>query len=506
MKVISTQNAPAAIGPYSQALDLGDLVFVSGQIPVDPATGAMPEDVQDQARQSLANLKAILAEAGLTMADVVKTVVFLADLDDLPPSTRCTPRPLPSPSPPAAACRWPASPRAPKWRSSASRCGNKKRRTAKKRLPCKGSWPPSGLRGALPPGGRSIPADGQDRRPGLRILCRKPFVCAAFFRACGHPGRTPARQGAAPLRRLRRHLPLQGRLCRGQRVSDRSKVLQKAPHPAQPDTAQGRFAAGHTCTPLLHSSMNCLATRGLRPPARRAKASPLMYSWVGGHLHPVLLGQLQQDDLVPGLVRPLEGHRQAEPGGQAHQLLAGVGGVQVIALPVAHPLLDQMAAVGGRIHRSVMAAAAHAALQNRFQRGEIVVVGRKAQIVDEQDEFERVVRQRLHHRGDLIKLVLFHLHQPQAVGGVLVGDGLDGAGLAGSRVAVKQHVIGRQPCQQGFGVGDDPGALGLVAGSSERRWGSGQRTGTSRASSTVNTWWRANMPYPRLPTSAQRAA
>ena len=82
MKVISTQNAPAAIGPYSQALDLGDLVFVSGQIPVDPATGAMPEDVQDQARQSLANLKAILAEAGLTMADVVKTVVFLADLDD----------------------------------------------------------------------------------------------------------------------------------------------------------------------------------------------------------------------------------------------------------------------------------------------------------------------------------------------------------------------------------------------------------------------------------------
>ena len=82
MKVISTRNAPAAIGPYSQALDLGGMVFVSGQIPVDPATGAMPEDVQDQARQSLANLKAILAEAGLTMADVVKTVVFLADLDD----------------------------------------------------------------------------------------------------------------------------------------------------------------------------------------------------------------------------------------------------------------------------------------------------------------------------------------------------------------------------------------------------------------------------------------
>ena len=73
MKVISTNKAPAAIGPYSQALDLGNLVFVSGQIPVNPATGTMPEDVRDQARQSLANLKAILAEAGLSMTDVVKT-------------------------------------------------------------------------------------------------------------------------------------------------------------------------------------------------------------------------------------------------------------------------------------------------------------------------------------------------------------------------------------------------------------------------------------------------
>ncbi len=82
MNVISTKNAPAAIGPYSQALDLGDLVFVSGQIPVDPATGAMADTVEAQARQSLANLKAILAEAGLTMANVVKTVIFLADIND----------------------------------------------------------------------------------------------------------------------------------------------------------------------------------------------------------------------------------------------------------------------------------------------------------------------------------------------------------------------------------------------------------------------------------------
>lgn len=82
MNVISTKNAPAAIGPYSQALDLGELVFVSGQIPVDPATGTMADTVEAQARQSLANLRAILAEAGLTMADVVKTVIFLADIND----------------------------------------------------------------------------------------------------------------------------------------------------------------------------------------------------------------------------------------------------------------------------------------------------------------------------------------------------------------------------------------------------------------------------------------
>lgn len=69
MKVVSTPNAPAAIGPYSQALDLGNMVFVSGQIPVDPATGKMADTVEEQAAQSLANLKAILAEAGLTMAN-----------------------------------------------------------------------------------------------------------------------------------------------------------------------------------------------------------------------------------------------------------------------------------------------------------------------------------------------------------------------------------------------------------------------------------------------------
>ncbi|MDD6161074.1 MAG: RidA family protein [Oscillospiraceae bacterium] len=82
MKQISTDKAPAAIGPYSQALDLGNLVFASGQIPVDPATGLMADTVEEQARQSLTNVKNILAAAGLGMEHVVKTTVFLSDLAD----------------------------------------------------------------------------------------------------------------------------------------------------------------------------------------------------------------------------------------------------------------------------------------------------------------------------------------------------------------------------------------------------------------------------------------
>lgn len=84
MNAIHTQQAPAAIGPYSQAIDSGlGLVFVSGQLPIDPATGAFPEGgVAEQTRRSLLNAKAILAQAGLTLGNVVKTTVFLADMND----------------------------------------------------------------------------------------------------------------------------------------------------------------------------------------------------------------------------------------------------------------------------------------------------------------------------------------------------------------------------------------------------------------------------------------
>lgn len=83
MKQISTQNAPAAIGPYSQAIEVNGFVYASGQLPIDPATGVFPEGgVKEQTRQSLLNVKAILEEAGLALSNVVKTTVYLADMDD----------------------------------------------------------------------------------------------------------------------------------------------------------------------------------------------------------------------------------------------------------------------------------------------------------------------------------------------------------------------------------------------------------------------------------------
>ena len=82
-KVFATTNAPGAIGPYSQAVQAGGMVFVSGQLPIDPATGAFAgDDVKSQTRQSLTNVESILAEAGLGMDKVVKTTVFLSDMNN----------------------------------------------------------------------------------------------------------------------------------------------------------------------------------------------------------------------------------------------------------------------------------------------------------------------------------------------------------------------------------------------------------------------------------------
>ena len=82
MTVIHTEKAPAAIGPYSQGYKAAGLVFTSGQIPVDPATGAIPEGIAAQAQQSCKNVGAILAAAGVSFEKVVKTTCFLADMGD----------------------------------------------------------------------------------------------------------------------------------------------------------------------------------------------------------------------------------------------------------------------------------------------------------------------------------------------------------------------------------------------------------------------------------------
>jgi len=80
--IISTPNAPAAIGPYSQAVRVGAALYTSGQLGLDPATGTLPEGVEAQTRQSLTNIGAILDAAGYAVADVVKTTVFIRSMDD----------------------------------------------------------------------------------------------------------------------------------------------------------------------------------------------------------------------------------------------------------------------------------------------------------------------------------------------------------------------------------------------------------------------------------------
>lgn len=83
MNAIHTEQAPAAIGPYSQAIEVNGFVYTSGQLPVDPATGEFaPGGIKEQTRQSLANVKNILEQAGTSMNNVIKTTVFLNDMND----------------------------------------------------------------------------------------------------------------------------------------------------------------------------------------------------------------------------------------------------------------------------------------------------------------------------------------------------------------------------------------------------------------------------------------
>jgi len=82
-KIINSENAPAAIGPYSQAIEVNGFVYVSGQLPIDPRTGEFPQGgIKEQTEQSFNNIKAILKEVGLTTDNIVKTMVLLADMSD----------------------------------------------------------------------------------------------------------------------------------------------------------------------------------------------------------------------------------------------------------------------------------------------------------------------------------------------------------------------------------------------------------------------------------------
>jgi 2-iminobutanoate/2-iminopropanoate deaminase len=82
LNLISTEKAPAAIGPYSQGVKADNIIFTSGQLPINPTTGELITDITEATRQSLENVKAILAEAGATLEDVVKVTIFIANMND----------------------------------------------------------------------------------------------------------------------------------------------------------------------------------------------------------------------------------------------------------------------------------------------------------------------------------------------------------------------------------------------------------------------------------------
>ncbi len=98
-QAVSSDQAPAALGPYSQAIVAGGLVFCSGTAGIDPATGAVPDGIEAQTEQALRNLAAVLEAAGASMADVVKTTIFYADVDDFARLNEVYARHMPDPPP-----------------------------------------------------------------------------------------------------------------------------------------------------------------------------------------------------------------------------------------------------------------------------------------------------------------------------------------------------------------------------------------------------------------------
>ena len=110
-QAVSSDQAPAALGPYSQAIVAGGLIFCSGTAGIDPATGAIPDGIEAQTEQALLNLAAVLASAGASMDDVVKTTIFYADVEDFPKLNAVYAKHMPDPPPARSA---PANVRLPK--------------------------------------------------------------------------------------------------------------------------------------------------------------------------------------------------------------------------------------------------------------------------------------------------------------------------------------------------------------------------------------------------------
>jgi 2-iminobutanoate/2-iminopropanoate deaminase len=110
-RAVTTDRAPAALGPYSQAIVAGDLVFCSGTAGIDPATGTAPDGIEAQTEQALLNLAAVLEEAGSSLRDVVKTTIFYTDVDDFPLLNAVYARHMPDPPPARSA---PANVRLPR--------------------------------------------------------------------------------------------------------------------------------------------------------------------------------------------------------------------------------------------------------------------------------------------------------------------------------------------------------------------------------------------------------
>jgi len=110
-RAISTDEAPAALGPYSQAIVAGDMVFCSGMAGIDPATGEIPDGIEEQTEQAMKNLSAVLSEAGCSMDDVVKTTIFYANVEDFGRLNDIYARFMPDPPPARSA---PANVRLPR--------------------------------------------------------------------------------------------------------------------------------------------------------------------------------------------------------------------------------------------------------------------------------------------------------------------------------------------------------------------------------------------------------